>query len=145
MSEATGSDADHRAVRDVSDRFLAAEMAGDVEAFLALLSEDSVIMAPGMPPLEGLEQCAAFIRRQLPELHAAFAREITLDTRELRIIGDWAMEVGIMSQTVTPRAGGRPYRERYNVLFVFSRDVSGAWKGARTIFNTIDSDEDDDR
>jgi uncharacterized protein (TIGR02246 family) len=135
-------DDDLRRVRDVSDRLTQAEVDGDADAFLALLADDAVIMAPWQPPLEGKGACAAFVRQLLPEVHAQYERDIRMDTAELRVIGDWAFERAIMSQTLTPRnGGGAVEHERYNVLFVFRRDPGGGWKGARAIFNLIDQSE----
>ena len=129
---------DTRAVREVSDAFVRAEMDGDVAAFERLLADDAVIMAPWMAPLEGKAACMAFVRKVLPELHAEFERQVTLDTAELRVLGDWAFERGVMTNVLVPRAGGPTECERYNFLFMFTRDSSGTWKGARTIFNIIE-------
>ena len=135
-------DADARAVREVSDRFVQAEMAGDVAAFEELLSEDSVIMAPWTPPIEGKAACMAFVRKLLPEIYAEYERQVTLETAELRVIGDWAFERGVMLNVLTPRRGGPVEQERYNFIFVFRKDGTGAWKGARTIFNVIEQSDD---
>jgi hypothetical protein len=48
-----------------------------------------------------------------------------------------------MINTLTPRGGGAVECERYNVLFVFRREASGEWKGARNIFNIIESSDGD--
>jgi ketosteroid isomerase-like protein len=134
--------ADARAVREVSDAFVVAEVNGDVDAFERLLADDAVIMAPWTEPLEGKAACMAFVRKLLPELYAEFEREVTLQTAELRVMGDWALERGVMVNVLKPRAGGPIERERYNFVFLFSRDATGAWKGARTIFNTIEQSTD---
>ena len=138
MTMMSEPDVDTRAVREVSDAFVRAEMDGDVAAFERLLADDAVIMAPWTAPLEGKPACMAFVRKVLPELHAEFERQVTLDTAELRVLGNWAFERGVMTNVLVPRAGGPMECERYNFVFMFTRDTSGAWKGARTIFNIIE-------
>ena len=145
MKVADQQEADLRAVREVSDRFVEAEVNGDVDAFEALLADDSVIMPPWTEPIEGKDACMAFVRRLLPEIHAEYEREVTLETAELRVVGDWAFERGVMVNVLKPRAGGPTERERYNFTFMFTRDAAGAWKGARTIFNVIEQSHGDEQ
>ncbi len=130
---------DERAVRELSERLVSAELEGDADFFGRVLADDVVIMPPGIPAIEGAASCLAFIRHVLAENVREFDRRITTRRSELSVSGDLAFDRGAFSQTLVPKAGGDPSYENGQYLRVFARVSDGAWKLARVIWNQLES------
>jgi ketosteroid isomerase-like protein len=137
MSSTIGSD--RQALQALAERMVAAELAGDAAFFEHVLAEDVVIMPPGIPAVEGLTPCLAFIRQVLAEIQREFERTITDHPAELTVHGNLALDRGAFEQTLVPKAGGQTIYENWQYLRVFLRDNNGAWKLARVIWNQLES------
>jgi ketosteroid isomerase-like protein len=105
MSSTIGSD--RQALQALAERMVAAELAGDAAFFEHVLAEDVVIMPPGIPAVEGLTPCLAFIRHVLAEIQREFERTITDRPAELTVHGNLALDRGAFEQTLVPKAGGQ--------------------------------------
>ncbi len=60
--------------------------------------------------------------------------------REVKVCGDWGYFWSIYSLTATPKAGGTPIRSRGKSVFIVKRESGGAWKIARLIDNSDESE-----
>ncbi len=109
--------------------------AGNAEAYLALLTDDVVVMPGNEPPFTG--KVAA--REWLDEFAEQF--EIVFDsyvTDEIEVSGDLAYERYTGVWTVTPRAGGDPVTEHLKGIHIYHRQADGSWLIARDVWNSSD-------
>jgi uncharacterized protein (TIGR02246 family) len=104
---------------------------GDMEAYLAILTDDAVFLPPGAPAKTGVE-----LRTWL----SAFLEEITVeglkyDTQEIVVTADLAYHWYKFSWTLTPKAGGKPMFGQGKGIHILHRSPDGGWKLAREIWN----------
>lgn len=106
--------------------------AGDLEGWLATLSDDCVFLAPGIPALNG----KAAIRKWVGEnMFNVFHVELDYDFEDIEFVGPTAQAWGWFHQTLTPKAGGEPLVTRGKFLDVFKPDQKGEWKLTRCAYN----------
>ena len=132
-----GDAADLAALARLRDRMNDADNAGDARAFAECLTEDVVIMAPGIPPLIDRGTCLAFVE----DVFASYPRrhfEETID--EVEVSGDMAFDRGQFVQVVHDPALDCEVRECGMSLRVYRRSPDG-WKAARVMWH---AEEDGD-
>jgi uncharacterized protein (TIGR02246 family) len=126
---------DERAIRELTERWVAAVTAKDIDRLLAYVTDDVVFLAPSVPPIVGRAAVGSMYRavfaqfdvRQNPAYH------------ELQLLGDWAFAWGTDALTFTPVAGGAPVHLEGNALSIMRRGDDGAWRFARGINNLMRS------
>jgi ketosteroid isomerase-like protein len=131
----SGGDNDIDAIRQLAAAMAKAEVSGDAAFLTGALAPDVVIMPPGIPPIEGIDACAAWMRGVLDDVQREFTTELTYSTAEVTVSGDWAFERGTFCQTLTSRASGDVSQEIGTYLRVYFHDGNGSWKVARIIWN----------
>jgi len=114
------------------EAYLAAINANDVEAVLALLTEDAVYLPPHEPAVVG----TAAIRPWLAGYFGAYRTHWEKETRELVAAGDWAFEVAAERVRDVPADGGAPVDDIAKGIIIYRRQPDGAWKVARDIWNS---------
>jgi len=121
-----GGGEDEREIRELVSTWIAATKAGDVDAVLALMTDDAVFLVPGMAPF-GKAEFAAASRTPpgMPRPRIEGASEI----RELVVAGDFAYMWTRLSVAMTPPSGETVERAGYTLTVL--RKVSGRWKLAR--------------
>ena len=124
--------ADVAAINGVGDEYFAALNAGDVAGFVALLTEDAVIMPPNQPANIGQEA----IRAGMQTLFDQNTLELTRTSEEVVVAGDWAFARWTATGTSTPKAGGEPVEVSNKSIFILQRQPDGSWKVARAIINS---------
>jgi len=98
----------------------------DVDAVLRLLTDDYVLMAPGMPPVTS--------EKLRPLLEGAFAKYDVVSEfeREEQIVsGDLAFERGWDVQKVRVRDSGETTDRRQRIFLILRRGADGVWRFAR--------------
>jgi len=106
--------------------------AGDLEGWLATLSDECVFMVPGLPALNGKDAIRSWAREYMFDV---FDVELDYDFEDLEFVGSTAQAWGWFHQTLTPKAGGEALVTRGKFLDVFKPDERGEWKLARCAFN----------
>ena len=105
--------------------FEAAVASGDAEAVANLYTEGGIAYPPGSPPVQGREAIA--------ELFAGYVANgvdgVTIETQEVRAMGDYAHEIGIGRISVGGEQGD-PFN--YSVLWMKDGDQ---WRLHRDIWN----------
>jgi uncharacterized protein (TIGR02246 family) len=98
----------------------------DVEAVMALLTEDYVLWATDAAPMgrDALRPLFASVMDQY-DIEPAFERE------ERIVSGDLAFERGWDVQHVRPRAGGEGRSQRHRVFLILRRGPDDKWRFAR--------------
>ncbi len=130
--EPPSTEADVEAINEVLEQEVAAVSAGDVEAFVALFTDDAVLMAPGEPAVIG----KAALRSWAQDLVDQFTIEYTASSEEIVLLGDWAFQRASITLTLTPKAGGDPIGEGAKGIHIFQRQPDGSWKIARDNWNS---------
>lgn len=98
----------------------------DVDAVLALVTDDYLLWAPGRPPVG-----RGALRPQLEAAFAAYDLEPSFEREERLIGGDLAVDRGWDTQTLRPRGGGPVQTHRQRVFLVLRRSPDGRWRFAR--------------
>ncbi len=131
---ASTTEADLKAISNLSGDYGAAVTAGDVDGFLNLFTDDAILLPPYQSMISGKESIRSL-------LEAAFAPneesdfEETTTPEEIRITGSWAFDRGITTITRTPKPAGEP-TVRYNKYIRIWRKVDGTnWKLSCVIWN----------
>ncbi len=127
-------DHDLAAIEALRRRDEAASKAWDAETLAALWTEDAVSIAHGQPPTRG----RAAIRRSLEAMKVASwdAEVLEYEERfeETLLLGDHAVEWGVISGSERSRATGQVTRSAYHVMRVLRRTPEG-WRVARSMFH----------
>ncbi len=130
MQEAT-SGADVDAIRAVSAAELGSLVAGDLEAHMATLAEDCIVMGPNEPAQMGHEAVAASQAAAME----MFDIEAEYTSSEIVVLGDWAIETYTGTGTFTPKDGSEGMTDTFKGIHVYKRQADGTWKIAQDIWN----------
>jgi ketosteroid isomerase-like protein len=98
----------------------------DVEAIIALLTPDYVLLAPGAPPLN-----AEGLRPRLAAAFAAYEINPAFECDERLVSGELAFDRGWDTQTLRRRSGGEAQFHRQRVFLVLRCGCDGVWRFAR--------------
>ena len=108
--------------------------AGNLEAALAVWSEDAVMMPPDMPVLEGKDAIRSFVERaaQLPGF------EISWEPVSVHVAhsGDMAYMNERNAMTVNDSLGN-PHTTYGKVVTVWRKNADGAWKNVVDMWNSV--------
>jgi tRNA-Thr(GGU) m(6)t(6)A37 methyltransferase TsaA len=121
---------------DYRARIVDAEQTGNPAVFEELLADDAVILAPGMPAIEGREACLEFVTQVLATMHALYERQVTCGSAEVVVSGNLAFDRGRFAQRMTPRDGGGAEHveaQEGHYLWMYRRDPAGKWWLVRII------------
>jgi uncharacterized protein (TIGR02246 family) len=126
------SEADVNAINDVREAEMASISAGDVDAHLAVMTDDCLVMPPGGEAVVGHEAVRAWSEAFIEMFE--IAGEYT--GSEVVGAGDWAIENYTATLTLTPRAGGEAAMETIKGIHVYRRQADGSWKIAQDVWNS---------
>ena len=140
QQSATDQDlAEVKAVEEQWRRVIATFEDGDVDTFMALTTEDVVLMPPGGSTLPGREPA----RRLMEDFFGTFAIEIErLSMEEIVVAGEWAFVRDTYVSSLTPKSGGATVRARGKNVWILRRQADGSWKVARNMWNSSDPGAD---
>jgi uncharacterized protein (TIGR02246 family) len=124
--------ADMAAINQVRDAYVAADNAGDAAAVAALYAEDATRMPPDQPAAMG----RAAIEAQLQQEYSMMTGELSVATRETKVAGDIAYDIGTNKIKLTPKAGGNAIEATGKHIVTLARQADGSWKITNLIFNT---------
>jgi uncharacterized protein (TIGR02246 family) len=127
------SSADREAIYRHRDAYNQALRDGDLEAWLATLTDDCVFMAAGLPAVVGKDAIGKWAGESYFE---PFEVELDYDFEELEFVGERALAWGWFRQTLSPKDGSDPVELKGKFLDVFHRQSAGGWLLARVAFST---------
>ncbi len=104
---------------------------GDMEAYLAILTDDAAFLPPGDPAKTGAE-LRAWLRAFLEEVNI---EELKYDTQEVVVAADLAYHWYEFSWKLTPKVGGPTTPGEGKGIHILRRGPDGCWKLAREIWN----------
>jgi ketosteroid isomerase-like protein len=128
----TGTDLDCQRIFEVTEGEARAVEAGDMDAYLSLLSADVVFMPQNVTAKTGNE---------LREWLRDFLEHFTIKYREFVhgetiIRDDLACHTYTCSWIATPKSGGEAKLMFFKGMHVLRRQSDGSWKIARSLWNT---------
>jgi len=114
--------------------WIAVVNAGAVDQYAALLTPDAVWLPPGHPAING----QATIHRWLHPFFATFRYQYTLAPERIRLAGNWAVEHGSFTSTITPKAGGERMQHHGRYIVLWRREPDDTWYIERYIDDTAE-------
>ena len=126
------TDSDVKAIQQLTERWIAAVNAQEIEPLLSLVTDDVIFLPPSGPPIQGKEAVGDLYR----SIFTQFDFEQSASHEEIEVSGDWAFAWGSEMLTLSPRGGGQPIRMCGKGLTILRRQPDGSWKFARGINNT---------
>ncbi len=122
---------DIAAIRKLAEDWRAGWLTGDVDALLALFTDDPVVMPWGQPVVRGKEAIRPLYKMVFKDY--AIRSETTL--AEVEVSGDLGYFWAGYKLRATPKAGGEAIEEEGKSLFIVRRE-RGSWKIARLMDNS---------
>ena len=132
VEEANTTEADLNAISEVREQEIAAINTGDVEGFLAVLTEDVIGMPPNEPAMIGQDAVGSWTQSLLDQ----FTIQADYTSSDIVVAGDWAFEHFSGNWTLTPKAGGEPIAETFKGIHIYQRQADGSWKIAWDTWNS---------
>lgn len=122
-SETTVSAPDNEepSLTQARERWIRVVQDDDLDAYVAMMSEDIVWLPPGTPAQEGREA----MRTWLAPAFGAFSSELDLDVSRSAVHGDHAVEEGVFTATLTERSTGKQESHGGRYLALWRRGPDG--------------------
>lgn len=117
---------------DVRDSYVAAANSGDIDRWLATLTDDVVMMPPDAPAVAGREATRTWIAENFFD---PFDMDLGVRFDDGEVHGSTAWTRGSFTLALTPRDGGDTMNVNGKFVNVFRQDDDGAWKYATVIWN----------
>ena len=133
QAEPVSTELDEQAITAVANEWTAAYSDGDMDALLALYTEDAVDIPPG-PISIG----KAAIRQRHERGLVGLTANSWVIFDEVVVTGDWAFARGVYQATYTTIADGTQTQARNDNLWLFHRESDGSWRIARMIYNSAE-------
>ena len=107
-------------------------MAGDLEGWLGLWTDDGVQMPFHEPRVVGMDQ----LRTRNSAAMASADFDVSIQNLDVRSTGDLAFASGVYTMDIRPKNGAEPWTLDAKYLSVFERQTDGSWKLIRDAFNS---------
>ncbi len=107
-------------------------MAGDLEGWLGLWTDDGVQMPLQEPRVVGMDQ----LRTRNSAAMASADFDVSIQNLDVRSTGDLAFASGVYTMDIKPKNGAEPWTLDAKYLSVFERQTDGSWKLIRDAFNS---------
>ena len=120
------------AIEDLEAQYAFAIDLGDLEAILALYSDEGVHMVPNQPAVIG----KSAIRTLWEERFEQNDYQSTATVEGVRVSGDLAAARTTINGRTTPKDGGEPNTFKLNALTVYERQSDGSWKRVWSSYNS---------
>lgn len=114
-------------------RFVDAYQRGDAAALVSLYSEDAALIEPDKEPIRGRDTIETNLRDWFERFRFSNGR---WEVWEHEVAGDTAWDLSYFEMDVTRLGTEESYQERWKQLCLWKRQVDGAWRLYRLIFNS---------
>ena len=127
--------ADMAAIEQLHRRDAAAAKKGDLTTLAELWTDDAVALPPGEPPIIGIDAIRKWLAKSQPNSSAVEVVDYVLDFKEVKILGDEAIEWGRTSVVLRPRGAPSTLQASGNLMRVLKRQPDGSWRVSRSVWN----------
>ncbi len=127
--------ADQAGIRKLQERDIAASIASDVDALLALWTDDGVLLAPGQAPISGKDKLRAFYEKYRDAMASTEVLGYEDQWQEVRILGDYAYQWGQIHSRRRTGQSKQEVSDVVNAMRILKRGEDGSWRVARAIYN----------
>lgn len=133
-AQATAESAARSEIARLTQRFIDAMKAGDVETPVSLWTEDGWAAEPGRAtPISGR---AAF-RQWFRDTYAAGrVTNVAFHPIDLKVHNDYAYETGHFVFTIQPTGGAAPMNDQGHYFIEWHRGADGQWRARREVWNS---------
>ena len=132
QQETVSLDDDVAAIEKLLREEAAAANTGDLEAMLALRTNDAVEMLPGQSSLIGKDAIRTAWGADSPYT----PKYTDISTDDLKVMGDWGILRVSFVRTLTPVSGGEPIVSSGRTLIVVQRQPDRSWKISMEMVNS---------
>ena len=122
---------DEAVVVAAGEQYRRAWLESDTAKALAVISDDILIMAPGIADVRGRDATRAFFAQQMQTIRVL---SLTVNATERVFSGDYAFEVGTYAETLQPREG-KPFDIVGRYIMIWRREAP-AWRLLRFMVNS---------
>jgi uncharacterized protein (TIGR02246 family) len=120
-------------IAEARSAFWEAHEQGDAEALASAVTEDAVLLAPGMDDVRGRDA----LREAARQMFSAWTIEdFTIVEQEMRIHLPFAYELATYTETIRI-ADSSPRLVRGRYLLIWHKDDDGVWRVDRNMFHFI--------
>jgi ketosteroid isomerase-like protein len=127
--------ADIEAIRNWLIGNFAAADSGDVEAYLAFLAENVILMPPNAPIMRG----KSALRKSIESYFGQINTQRDFSIEEIKVAGSLAFLRINSDETYTPKTGeGELIKSSLKAIFILKRMNDGAWLCTHSIWNSND-------
>jgi len=123
---------DTDAIETLRKDYIAANSPGDLDRFMATVTDDVVYMPPDHPALVGAKAIRAWVRDN-------FITTVTMKLDwvfdEVQVNGNWAFVRGPFGLDLVSKSDGSKVHIKGKHLNVFQKQADGSWKIHRACFN----------
>jgi ketosteroid isomerase-like protein len=126
-------EADIQALDELQSQVDSAIIAGNTERYIALITDDAVLMPPNGPAVSGKEAIRTWNQNMSRQFRI---QAYNSSDDEIVVAGDWAFRRASVDWTVAATAGGDPIRDLGKYIIMYRRQHDGSWKVARDIWNS---------
>lgn len=128
VSAADSTAADRRAVDTLRQRYNAAWLDGERESILSLFTEDALLLADGLPAVDGREAIATFYWPA--DGSPSTVTHFTSSSRRLEVSGDLAYDQGTYVLAFALDGVSEPVSTAGDYIAVARRQEDGLWRWA---------------
>lgn len=116
--------------------YVAAINSNDLDRFLASVTEDVVLMAPGTPVMEGKAEVAPWVSGYFDAVRTSWSKR----TVEFVVATDWAFERYSFVATDVPHGSDIAMVSTGNGVNIYHLEDDGIWRVARDIWSNEQAD-----
>jgi uncharacterized protein (TIGR02246 family) len=117
---------DKQQIRQLMDTWRERTATGDLDAVLALMTDDAIFLTPGNPPMSKTDFADGFRK-----LAGRVRIEATQEVKDLHTSGDIAYAWSYLRVAMTSLETGAMNERAGYVLTVFRKSAGGTWRLAR--------------
>lgn len=126
---------DQKAISELQQRDIAANIAFDVNELMSLWADDGVLLLPGRAPIVGRDALRRYYEEEKQKLGNSDILAYEENWEEVQVSGDLASQWGTITERTRPPVGGNEITTTLHVLRVLKRQPDGLWLIARAMWN----------
>jgi uncharacterized protein (TIGR02246 family) len=123
-------------INDVRNLAGAAFLEGDASKYVALFTDDCLVMPPDGSGIRGHTALRSWLEGAHGDFIFAGGEQEALG---IEVVGGWAWEIYTAARTRAPRGGGEVVEEQFMGMRLYRQQPDGTWRIAQDTWNTTPS------